>query len=229
MNSQFYFANAGWILSPIITCFVVITLMYNMLLLTQIADALQYKGILFIFNYLDPKRNTFGQINSYEKTISLIIQKPFTKKIIFYIVQFFVSSFNYCTILINGTNFARFLHNFFKSDIPDENFTNSLYFYKLLTILLMLLLMLIIKSSAYLKVPSLISTAIIIISLLIFWSKNCFEIGLTNLSNMKSFNWSQGLPLISSQVYSIESIGTCLLYTSPSPRDLSTSRMPSSA
>ena len=27
----------------------------------------------------------------------------------------------------------------------------------------------------------------------------------------------------------IENIGTCLLYTSPSPRDLSTSRMPSSA
>ena len=26
-----------------------------------------------------------------------------------------------------------------------------------------------------------------------------------------------------------ETIGTCLLYTSPSPRDLSTSRMPSSA
>ena len=28
---------------------------------------------------------------------------------------------------------------------------------------------------------------------------------------------------------SISDIGTCLLYTSPSPRDLSTSRMPSSA
>ena len=28
---------------------------------------------------------------------------------------------------------------------------------------------------------------------------------------------------------SMEVVGTCLLYTSPSPRDLSTSRMPSSA
>ena len=31
------------------------------------------------------------------------------------------------------------------------------------------------------------------------------------------------------QVYSINETSACLLYTSPSPRDLSTSRMPSSA
>ena len=33
----------------------------------------------------------------------------------------------------------------------------------------------------------------------------------------------------SRQIYKSMDIGTCLLYTSPSPRDLSTSRMPSSA
>ena len=33
----------------------------------------------------------------------------------------------------------------------------------------------------------------------------------------------------SKRAYSTEGLNTCLLYTSPSPRDLSTSRMPSSA
>jgi amino acid permease len=70
--------------------------------------------------------------------------------------------------------------------------------------------MVVIKSSAYLKIPSLLSTSIIIISLLIFWFKNVFEIGLENLSNVKAFNWEYSLPLVSSQVYSIESIGTLL-------------------
>ena len=34
---------------------------------------------------------------------------------------------------------------------------------------------------------------------------------------------------VSKKVMTIEKYGPCLLYTSPSPRDLSTSRMPSSA
>ena len=44
MNSQFYFARAGWLLSSSISCCVIFTLMYNMLLLTRVADALQYSG-----------------------------------------------------------------------------------------------------------------------------------------------------------------------------------------
>lgn len=142
--------------------------------------------------------------------MSLLAQSRLSRKIIFYVVQFFVSSFNYATILINGTNFARILFTFFKSDSPDSSFQDNLWFYKLITILFMLLLMIIIASSAYLKIPSLLSTAIIIISLVIFWCKNTFEIGLQNWSNMKPFLWAQALPLISSQVYSIESIGTLL-------------------
>ena len=35
--------------------------------------------------------------------------------------------------------------------------------------------------------------------------------------------------LLGAEVYVIACLGSCLLYTSPSPRDLSTSRMPSSA
>ena len=42
---------------------------------------------------------------------------------------------------------------------------------------------------------------------------------------MKSFVDQPGLPLVKAQIFT----DPCLLYTSPSPRDLSTSRMPSSA
>ena len=42
------------------------------------------------------------------------------------------------------------------------------------------------------------------------------------------FEWSEFLPMAGSSI-GIALIGICLLYTSPSPRDLSTSRMPSSA
>jgi hypothetical protein len=54
MNSQFYFGNAGWALSPLITISVVITLMYNMLLLTEVADTLQFKGGFVFFNRFRP-------------------------------------------------------------------------------------------------------------------------------------------------------------------------------
>ena len=44
-------------------------------------------------------------------------------------------------------------------------------------------------------------------------------------------NVSEGIVLFNGEVRSISSttVSICLLYTSPSPRDLSTSRMPSSA
>ena len=49
-------------------------------------------------------------------------------------------------------------------------------------------------------------------------------------SNYTSENYESGLPPgLSLDFDSGEISGTCLLYTSPSPRDLSTSRMPSSA
>ena len=52
----------------------------------------------------------------------------------------------------------------------------------------------------------------------------------TNLYNAISLLKNSGIEVIAQNVHS-EKRGayTCLLYTSPSPRDLSTSRMPSSA
>ena len=74
----------------------------------------------------------------------------------------------------------------------------------------MILLIISIRSAEYLKYPSLFSTMAIIISLLVFWFMNIFETGFQNKDNLHAFSWSGGLPLISSQVYSIESVGTLL-------------------
>ena len=51
------------------------------------------------------------------------------------------------------------------------------------------------------------------------------------LTNGQRFNGEQQTfpKLLQKQGYQTAMIGNCLLYTSPSPRDLSTSRMPSSA
>ena len=142
--------------------------------------------------------------------MSLIASQPRARALILWVVQLFVSSFNYCTLLVNGTNFARFLHSFFSQSAPEPAASSSLAFYKAVTICLVLLLMVSIRSSAYLKIPSLVSTAVIIVSLVIFWAKNSLEIGFANAANMRACVWANALPLISSQVYSVESIGTLL-------------------
>lgn len=157
----------------------------------------------------DLKKELFGDINSYEKTISCLFERKNIKKTVYYLIQAFVLIFNYATLLINGTNFARFLFTLFAEE-EIKDFVNSFIFYKLITIVLMILLMLIIKSSEYLKIPSLLSTVIIISSLIIFWIKNLNDFGIKNIYNMDAFKVSGMLPLISSQVYSIESIGTLL-------------------
>ena len=51
--------------------------------------------------------------------------------------------------------------------------------------------------------------------------------GLDVLKNLKSDPLHRNIPVI--MVTAADEVETCLLYTSPSPRDLSTSRMPSSA
>lgn len=157
----------------------------------------------------DLKKESFGDINSYEKTISCLFERKNIKKTVYYLIQAFVLIFNYATLLINGTNFARFLFTLFAEE-EIKDFVNSFIFYKLITIVLMILLMLMIKSSEYLKIPSLLSTVIIISSLIIFWIKNLNDFGIKNIYNMDAFKVSGMLPLISSQVYSIESIGTLL-------------------
>lgn len=43
MNSQFYFYKGGYALSPILVIIVVLTIMYNMLLLVKIANHLEGK------------------------------------------------------------------------------------------------------------------------------------------------------------------------------------------
>ena len=43
------------------------------------------------------------------------------------------------------------------------------------------------------------------------------------------YNWDRGGEVFNWDVLVAQSFSVCLLYTSPSPRDLSTSRMPSSA
>ena len=50
-----------------------------------------------------------------------------------------------------------------------------------------------------------------------------------SISDDKLNNLSKDLNSILEFVDQLKEIKTCLLYTSPSPRDLSTSRMPSSA
>ena len=50
-----------------------------------------------------------------------------------------------------------------------------------------------------------------------------------NSKNMDHFQWIVALTRVVSAVFRKGGDCTCLLYTSPSPRDLSTSRMPSSA
>ena len=52
---------------------------------------------------------------------------------------------------------------------------------------------------------------------------------LTILSLPVLFNYKSKVPVIEKKFYENFKIYICLLYTSPSPRDLSTSRMPSSA
>ena len=51
------------------------------------------------------------------------------------------------------------------------------------------------------------------------------------MNNGNSFDWDQQTfpKLLQKAGYTTAMYGNCLLYTSPSPRDLSTSRMPSSA
>lgn len=149
------------------------------------------------------------KINSYEKCLAELPKTFKYKKIVFNVVQIFIFIYNYCTVLVNGSNFARFLHlqtkEFFDNDLfRDDSFT------KMLTFVFMILLTISIRSAEYLKFPSLFSTLAIIISLLVFWSMNLFETGLKNLDNVEPFTWSGAFPLVSSQVYSIESVGTLL-------------------
>lgn len=47
MNAQFYFHKSGWLLSPILVCLIVGTILYNMLLLSEIANSLQ--SIIFYY------------------------------------------------------------------------------------------------------------------------------------------------------------------------------------
>ena len=81
---------------------------------------------------------------------------------------------------------------------------------KFVTMAFMLLLIVLVRSSEYLKYPSLFSTCAIVISLVIFWCLNFFSVGLQNLKLVSAFDWGNALPLVSSQVYSIESVGTLL-------------------
>ena len=50
---------------------------------------------------------------------------------------------------------------------------------------------------------------------------------------LEKMGWEQGdnvaVEIAGTSVYEIDGAGTCLLYTSPSPRDVEESRMPSSA
>ena len=53
--------------------------------------------------------------------------------------------------------------------------------------------------------------------------------GLLNMATGEPFA-DAGLEVLATESFDVETpYGICLLYTSPSPRDLSTSRMPSSA
>ena len=66
-----------------------------------------------------------------------------------------------------------------------------------------------------------------------FLRKDMFPLGFLNpiepTQNCYSMGKSSGMIAISRENYGIGASHPCLLYTSPSPRDLSTSRMPSSA
>ena len=69
-----------------------------------------------------------------------------------------------------------------------------------------------------------------------FATPDASEISEDGEAYLRAAKWSNGVPLRSYNVINNAAVtvryapdGTCLLYTSPSPRDLSTSRMPSSA
>ena len=76
----------------------------------------------------------------------------------------------------------------------------------------MFLLLLIagLKSAEMLKYPSLFSTLAILISLFVFWGLNLSKGAFRNFKNVGVAEWGQALPLVASQVYSIESVGTIL-------------------
>ena len=148
-------------------------------------------------------------MNSYERTLSLIFYKGKTRKFVYGIVQFFVTVFNYCSLIINGINFARFLFIIFGKGVSSEIF-GSFLFYKIITIILMIVLMILIRTARDLMIPSLISTIVIILSFVVFWFKNTFQHGLKNIENVQPFNFMASLPLIASQVYSVECVGTLL-------------------
>lgn len=206
MNTQFYFYQGGKILSPLAVCAIVMTIMYNMLLLSEIANHLQSKTEKY-FKKKDVNKN--AKIESYERCLSLLPESKKHKKIVFIIVQIFVFIFNYCTVIVNGSNFARFLNILIKDKVSSDLLRDD-SFAQLVTFFFLLLLMVCIKSAEYLKYPSLFSTVAILVSLVTFWFMNGFQQRFHNFGNIKCFEWSNALPLISSQVYSIESVGTLL-------------------
>ena len=124
-------------------------------------------------------------------------------------MQGFIFIYNYCTVLVNGSNFARFL-NIQTRDAFDNALFRDPSFTKFITFGFMILLISSIRSAEYLKYPSLFSTLAILVSLLVFWSINAFKTGFNNLHDAEAFAISGALPLVSSQVYSIESVGTLL-------------------
>lgn len=110
---------------------------------------------------------------------------------------------------MNGNNFARFLHDQLYHNFESDIF-RDLTFYKFLTVIFLVILIIALKSAEQLKYPSLFSTLAILISLIVFWTFNAIKKGFVNLKNVKMANWNQALPLVASQVYSIESVGTIL-------------------
>lgn len=41
MNAQYYFHRGGWVMSPVLVALIISTILYNMLLLSDIANSLQ--------------------------------------------------------------------------------------------------------------------------------------------------------------------------------------------
>ena len=110
---------------------------------------------------------------------------------------------------MNGNNFARFLHEQLHTSFESEIF-RDITFYKFLTVVFLLLLIAVLKSAEMLKYPSLFSTLAILISLFVFWGLNLANGAFRNFKNVDVAEWGHALPLVASQVYSIESVGTIL-------------------